>query len=183
MLLNCYNKNAEEILISKEQLSERVKQLGAEITRDYENKKLLLISILKGSSVFLADLMREIKLELEIDFMCISSYQNSTQSSGKISILKDLSRDIENYNVLIVEDILDTGLTLSYLIPMLLERNPESLKICTLLDKPSRRRVPVQADYVGFRIDDCFIVGYGLDYAEHYRNLDYIGIYKELKER
>ncbi|MDD6345133.1 MAG: hypoxanthine phosphoribosyltransferase [Oscillospiraceae bacterium] len=178
-----YTRNAEEILITKEQLSEKIKQLGADITKDYKDKKLLLISILKGSVVFLADLMREIRLPLEIDFMCISSYQNSTQSSGNVKILKDLSRDIKGFDVLIVEDILDTGLTLSYLIPMLLDRKPESLKICTLLDKPSRRRVPVQADYAGFRIDDSFIVGYGLDYAEHYRNLDYIGIYKESNER
>lgn len=171
-----------DILITKEQISERVKQLGCEITKAYENKNLLLISILKGSVVFLADLMREINLPLKIDFMCVSSYQNSTQSSGNVEILKDLSENIEGLDVLIVEDILDTGLTLSYLIPMLLDRNPNSLKICTLVDKPSRRKVPVQADYVGFRIDDCFIVGYGLDYAQHYRNLKYIGIYKETNE-
>jgi len=177
-----YTQNAEEVLITSAQLDERIRQLGNQITQDYQGKKLLLISILKGSVVFLSDLMRKIKLPLEIDFMCISSYQNSMQSSGEVKILKDLSRNIENYHVLIVEDILDTGITLSYLVPKLLDRRPESLKICTLLDKPSRRRVPVQADYVGFRIDDRFIVGYGLDYAENYRNLDYIGVYKELNE-
>lgn len=171
--------NIESVLITENQISERVKQLGKEITEAYRGKNLLLISILKGSAVFLADLMREIELPLEIDFMCVSSYQNSTESSGKVNIVKDLSKDIKSYDVLIVEDILDTGLTLSYLIPKLLDRNPESLKICTLLDKPSRRKVPVYADYTGFSIEDSFIVGYGLDYAEKYRNLRYIGIYKE----
>lgn len=171
-----YIKNIKEVLITEEQLRNRVAELGKEITESYRDKKLLLLSILKGSVVFLSDLMREIDLPLEIDFMCVSSYQNSTESSGNVRILKDLSKDIKDYSVLIVEDILDTGMTLSYLIPELLDRNPESLKICTLLDKPSRRKVPLRADYTGFQIENHFIVGYGLDYAEQYRNLKYIGI-------
>ncbi|MDE5946748.1 MAG: hypoxanthine phosphoribosyltransferase [Oscillospiraceae bacterium] len=171
-----YTNNIKKILITEEQLKKRISELGRQITEEYRGKKLLLLSILKGSVVFLSDLMREIDLPVEIDFMCVSSYQNGTESSGNVRILKDLSRNIQGYNVLIVEDILDTGMTLSYLIPELLERNPESLKICTLLDKPSRRRVPLKADYTGFEIENHFIVGYGLDYAEHYRNLKYIGI-------
>lgn len=171
-----YTDNIKKILITEEQLEKRISELGRQITDEYKDKKLLLLSILKGSVVFLSDLMREIDLPLEIDFMCVSSYQNSTKSSGNVRILKDLTKDIKDYSVLIVEDILDTGMTLSYLIPELLDRNPESLRICTLLDKPSRRKVPLKADYVGFQIENHFIVGYGLDYAEQYRNLKYIGI-------
>ena len=170
--------NVCEVIISEDKLKSRIQELGEQITRDYKNKKLLVIGVLKGCFVFMADLVREINLPCEIDFMYISSYNKSTVSSGVINIVKDLSIDVSGYDVLIIEDILDTGLTLETLCTLLQTRNPNSLKICTLLDKPSRRKSNIYADYVGFIIDDNFVIGYGLDYAEEYRNLPYIGIYK-----
>lgn len=154
----------------------RISEMGEEITRDYQGKDLVVIGILKGAVMFLADLVKQIKLPLTIDFMAVSSYGRSTHSSGVVRILKDLDEEIEGKDVLIVEDIVDTGLTLNYLADNLLSRNPKSLKICCCLDKPSKRQTPVKVDYVGFVIPDKFVVGYGLDYAEKYRNLSYIGV-------
>ncbi|MFS8500474.1 MAG: hypoxanthine phosphoribosyltransferase [Caldicoprobacter sp.] len=162
------------ILIDEQTLMRRIAEMGEQITRDYQGKDLVLVGILKGSVLFLADLVKHIKLPLVIDFMAVSSYGSSTRSSGVVRILKDLDEEIEGKDVLIVEDIIDTGLTLNYLTELLLSRNPKSLKICCCLDKPSRRKVPVKVDYVGFSIPDEFVVGYGLDYAERYRNLPYI---------
>ncbi len=169
----------EKIYYSKEQLDEIVVRLGAQISKDYEGKNLLLVSILKGSVVFMADLMREITVPCKIDFMCVSSYNDSTVSSGVVKIVKDLDINLEGYDVLIVEDILDSGRTLSYIKSILLTRNPKSLRICTLLDKPERRVVDdIVADYAGAEVPDAFIVGYGLDYDEKYRNLPFIGVLK-----
>ena len=164
-----------EILISEEQLKRTVKMLGERITEDYQGKKPLLICILKGSTVFFSDLIREISLPLEIDFMAISSYGASTVS-GEVKMVKDLDRSIENRNVIIVEDIVDSGRTLSYLKRVLCNRGAETIRIVSLLDKPSRRVVPLDVDYTGFEIPDAFVVGYGLDYDEVYRNLPLIGI-------
>ncbi len=169
----------EQVLLSQEQLKEIVKDLGERITEDYKGKKLLLVSVLKGSVVFMGDLMREIKIPCCIDFMAVSSYGNSTSSSGAVKIIKDLDTNvIEGSDLLIVEDILDSGKTLHYLMDILSRRNPSSIKICTLLDKPDRRVVDLKADYSGATIPDAFVVGYGLDYAEKYRNLPYVGILK-----
>lgn len=173
------NKDIKSVLFSEETLSQTVKELGKKITEDYKDKKLLLLGILKGSVVFMSDLMRNIDVPCEIDFMAVSSYGNGTKTSGRVRILKDLDRDIAGYDVLIVEDILDSGNTLNYLIDVLRTRNPASIHICTLFDKPERRQVPVYADYKGLAVPDEFIVGYGLDYSEKYRNLPYIGILKE----
>ncbi|MBQ5994689.1 MAG: hypoxanthine phosphoribosyltransferase [Clostridia bacterium] len=168
-----------EVLLSQEQLKDIVKRLGEQITKDYEGKKLILVSVLKGSVVFMGDLMREIKIPCYIDFMSVSSYGNSTSSSGAVKIIKDLDTNvIEGSHLLIVEDILDSGRTLSYLKDILERRNPESIKICTLLDKPDRRVVDLNADYVGSSIPDEFVVGYGLDFAEMYRNLPFVGVVK-----
>lgn len=171
-------QDIERVLYSQEALSERVAELGAQITKDYEDKKLLVIGILKGSNVFMSDLVRSIDLPLKMDFMVVSSYGNATESSGVVRIIKDLDQSIEEYHLLIVEDIIDSGLTLSYLKENLLTRNPKSIEICTLLDKPSRRKQNVDVKYVGFEVPDEFIVGYGIDYAEYYRNLPYVGILK-----
>ncbi|MEF9991031.1 MAG: hypoxanthine phosphoribosyltransferase [Romboutsia sp.] len=165
-----------EVMISEEQLQEKVSELAKQIERDFAGEELLVVGILKGASVFVADLIRKINLDVNIDFMSVSSYGNSTESSGAVKILKDLDVNIEGKNVLIVEDIIDSGLTLSNLVETLNVRNPKSLKLCTLLDKPQRRRVDIHVDYVGFVIEDKFIVGYGIDYAEKYRNLPYIGV-------
>ena len=166
-----------EVMISENQLRERLKELGQKISSDYgEDSNLLLVSILKGSVVFLADLMRCIDLPLSIDFMFASSYGSGTESRGNVKIIKDLDVNISDYDILIVEDILDSGYTLSKIIEILKTRNPRSLRVCALLDKPDRRVTPVQLDYNGFVIEDKFIVGYGLDYDEKYRNLPYIGV-------
>ena len=176
---NIMENDIEQVLLSQEQLKEIVKNLGERITEDYQGKKLLLVSVLKGSVVFMGDLMREIKLPCCIDFMSVSSYGNSTSSSGVVKIIKDLDTNvIEGSDLLIVEDILDSGKTLHYLIDILSRRNPSSIKICTLLDKPERRAVDLKVDYSGATIPDAFVVGYGLDYAEKYRNLPYVGILK-----
>ena len=169
----------EEILITEEQIRKRVDELGAQITKDYEGKNLLLIGILKGSVPFMADLMRRIDTDVEIDFMSVSSYGSTTKSSGVVRILKDLDNSIEGKNVLIVEDIVDSGLTLSYIKKHLLGRKPASLKVCTFLDKPSRRKVEFTPDYCGFEVGDKFIVGYGLDFDQKYRQLPYISWIKE----
>lgn len=174
------NDDIEKVLFSEEQLKAVIKSLGEQITRDYEEKNLLLVSILKGSVIIMADLMREIKIPAEIDFMAVSSYGGDTKTSGTVKIIKDLDRDIAGYDLLIVEDILDSGKTLSYLKDILTARNPKSIKICTLFDKPERREVPnIKADYVGAVVPDEFIVGYGLDYDQKYRNLPFVGILKE----
>ncbi len=172
-------KDIEKVYYSEETLREIVAELGKKISEDYKDKNLLLVSVLKGSVVFMADLMREITVPCEIDFMCVSSYKDGTTSSGAVKIIKDLDINLEGKDVLIVEDILDSGRTLSYLKSVLMTRNPRSFKICTLLDKPERRAVPdLFADYSGAEVPDEFVVGYGLDYAEKYRNLPYIGVLK-----
>ena len=169
----------EEVLISKEELAAKVAELGAQISKDYEGEELFLIGILKGSVPFMADLMRAITLDVEMDFMSVSSYGSGTKSSGVVRILKDLDSDIAGKNVLIVEDIIDSGLTLAYLKEYLVKRNPKSIKIVTMLSKPARRKADLEADYTGFVIDDKFIVGYGLDIDQKYRNLPYISWIKE----
>lgn len=169
----------DRVLLSEEDLRNIVKRLGAEITKDYEGKKLVLVSVLKGSVIFMADLMREIKIPCSIDFMSVSSYGSGTKTSGVVKIIKDLDTDVvEGADLLIVEDILDSGVTLEYLIKILSARNPRSIKICTLLDKPERRKANVFADYAGAQIPDAFVVGYGLDYDEKYRNLPFVGALK-----
>ncbi|MDA8229545.1 MAG: hypoxanthine phosphoribosyltransferase [Desulfitobacterium hafniense] len=168
-----------KILFTREQLQERIAELGAEITRDFKGQKLLVLGILKGAVPFMADLIREIKIPLFYDFMAVSSYGASTSSSGVVRILKDLERSVEDVHILIVEDIIDTGLTLKYLKENLSARNPLSVKVVTLLDKPERRKVSVVPDYNGFTIPDEFVVGYGLDFNEEYRNLPYVGVLKE----
>ncbi|MFN8223527.1 MAG: hypoxanthine phosphoribosyltransferase [Gaiellales bacterium] len=165
-----------EILIDPQTLQGRLGELGAEITRDYEGKDLLLVGVLKGAVFFMADLMRELALPCEIDFMAISSYGAGSDSSGVVRILKDLDLNISGRDVLVVEDIIDSGLTLSYLMRTLRARRPASLEICTLLTKPERREIEVPVRYVGFEIPNKFVIGYGLDFAERYRNLPYIGV-------
>ena len=171
-------KDIQEVLFSEEQLKNRVAELAAMIEKDYEGKEIMLISVLRGSFVFMADLCRAINLHCTVDFMSVSSYGKGTKSSGQVQITKDLSEDISGRHVIVVEDILDSGNTLSYLLKMLQNRNPASIRLCTLLDKPDRRVKPVEVHYSGFAIPDAFVVGYGLDYAERYRNLPYIGILK-----
>lgn len=166
-------------LIGEAELLQRIAQMGAEITTQYKDKELHLICILKGSIFFTCALAQKIQNPVIFDFMSVSSYGNSTKSSGRVKIEKDLDEGIEGKHVLIVEDIIDSGRTLSYLKDLLLARKPKSLKICTLLDKPERRETDITVDYVGFQIPDEFVVGYGLDYAQKYRNLPYIGVLKE----
>lgn len=167
-----------EVLLSEEQIVKIVKKLGEQITRDYKGKNLVLVSVLKGSVVFMADLMRAIDIPCSIDFMVVSSYGKGTESKGSVKIIKDLDLNLDGLDLLIVEDILDTGRTLASLIDILKMRNPNSVKICTFLDKPERRIADIQADYTGVQVPDAFVVGYGLDYAERYRNLPYVGIVK-----
>ena len=171
-------RDIERVLFSEEQLRQRVEELAAQITADYQGKQPLLVSVLRGSFVFMADLTRRIDLPCTVDFMSVSSYGSGTKSSGQVQITKDLSDDIEGRDVIVVEDILDSGNTLFYLLQILQARAPASIRLCTLLDKPERRVKPVSAHYSGFTIPDAFVVGYGLDYAERYRNLPYIGILK-----
>ncbi len=166
-----------EVLLSEEQVSAKVAQLGVQISTDYAGRQLTLVSVLKGSLPFMADLMREITIPVRIDLMEVSSYGGtSTESSGLVRIIKDLSASIDGDDVLLVEDIIDTGLTLNYLIRYLRGKNPRTLRICTLLDKPARRLVEIPVDYIGFTIPDQFVVGYGLDYGELYRNLRFVGV-------
>lgn len=168
----------DHVLISEEALQKRVAELGAQISADYAGKAPLLVSVLRGSFIFMADLTRHIQPFCQVDFMAVSSYGAGTSSSGQVNIVKDLTDSIEGKDIIVIEDILDSGNTLSYLFQLLKARNPASLKLCTLLDKPSRRTKPIQADYVGFTVPDEFVVGYGLDYDELYRNLPYIGVLK-----
>lgn len=172
------NNDILRVLLSEEQIKVRVKELGARITEEYKGKDLMIIGVLKGCMIFLSDLVREIKLPLTMDFMVVSSYGSATKSSGVVRIIKDLERDITDKDVLIVEDIVDSGLTLSYLIENLKSRNPRSVKLCSLLDKPDRRKTDVYIEYTGFRIPDEFVVGYGLDYDEVYRNLPFVCVLK-----
>ena len=172
------HKDVEQILYTEEELRKRVKELGCQITADYSGREPLLISVLRGSYIFMADLTRSINLDVTVDFMSVSSYGAGTVSSGQVEIKKDLSTSIEGKDLIIVEDILDSGNTLYYLMDVLRARKPASVRLCTLMDKPERRVKPIKADYVGFTIPDAFIVGYGLDYAEKYRNLPYVGVLK-----
>jgi hypoxanthine phosphoribosyltransferase len=172
------HEDLECILISAEQLQHRIKELGEQITADYAGTDLLLVGVLKGAVVFMVDLARHIRLPVELDFMAVSSYGRSTESSGIVRILKDLDTSVEGRHVLVVEDIIDTGLSLRYIIEHLLNQRPASLRICALLNKQKARKADVTVDYIGFSIPDRFVVGYGLDYAEVYRNLPYVGILK-----
>ncbi len=168
----------EKILISEEEIRKRIGELSEKISRDYEGKDLLCIGILKGSVVFLSDIIRNISIPLSIDFMTVSSYGNSTETCGELKIKKDLDADIKGKNVLIIEDIIDSGVTLSKLVELLKAREPESVEICALLNKPERRTANVDAKYIGFDIPNEFIIGYGLDYAEKYRELPFVGVLK-----
>jgi hypoxanthine phosphoribosyltransferase len=165
-----------QVILPEEAVRERVRELGAQISRDYEGRTVLLVAVLRGAALFIADLAREITIPVELDFMAVSSYGSSTKSSGVVRIIKDLDEVIEGRDVIVVEDILDTGLTLKYLLKNLASRKPASLEVVTLLSKEGKQRVPISCRYVGFAIPDEFVVGYGLDYAEKYRNLPYIGI-------
>ncbi len=168
-----------EILVSSEDLQRRVRELGAEISRDYEGRDLVMVGVLKGAVLFIADLMRQLTVPCEIDFMAVSSYGSSTDSSGVVRILKDLDAPIEGRDVLIVEDIIDSGLTLHYLMRNLKARSPRSLEVCALLTKPERRRVDLPTRYVGFEIPNRFAIGYGLDHSQRYRNLEYVAVLDE----
>ena len=167
-----------EVLLTKEEIEAVVKELGKKITEDYKGKNLFLITVLKGAVVFLGDLMRAIEIPCEIEFMVLSSYGSGTTSTGSVKIVKDIDLPLEGKDVLIVEDILDTGFTLSFRVDLLKSRNPKSIETCTLLDKPDRRKVEISAKYTGRKIPDEFVVGYGLDYDEKYRNLPFIGVLK-----
>lgn len=169
----------EKILISEEQLQQRIRELGAELTRDYADKNPIIVGVLKGVVIFYADMVKQIKVPCEMAFMTLRSY-NGTESTGQIQVVQDVTADIKGRHVLILEDIFDTGKSLDFTYRHLMEREPASIKICTLLDKPSRRRpeITLQADYTGFTIDDLFVIGYGLDYDEYYRNLPFVGILK-----
>ena len=173
-----FNNPTLEILIPTDKLQARIREMGAEIARDYAGRRPELICVLKGAVTFMSDLMRTIDLNLSIDFIAVSSYGKGTNSTGEVKIVKDLDGPLEGRDIILVEDILDTGLTLSYLVRNFRSRGATSVKIATLLNKPGRRKVEVRADYIGFDIPDEFVVGYGLDYAERYRNLPYIGVVK-----
>lgn len=168
----------KEVLISTEEIAKRVKEMGREISEDYAGKEILMIGVLRGAVIFMADLARAIEVPTAIDFMAVSSYGAGTTSTGVVRILKDLDEDVEGKHVLVVEDIIDSGLTLNYLLDNLRSRKPASIKLATLLNKPERRKKEVHVDYNGFTIPDEFVVGYGLDFAEKYRNLPFIGILK-----
>lgn len=165
-----------ETLLTEQQIKQRVLELGAQITLDYQGRQIFAICLLKGSMIFSSDLIRTLRVPLTIDVMRASSYGNSTESMGSVKILQDLDKDISNRDVLVIEDIVDTGRTLKKTLDLLKFRNPRSLKVCSLLDKPSRRVIPIPIDYIGFTIEDKFVVGYGLDFDEYYRELPYIGI-------
>lgn len=168
--------NKIDTLISKEELAVRVAELGKQIAKDYEGKNLVCVGLLKGSVVFMADLIKTIDLDLTIDFMKVSSYGGGTDSTGVVKILKDVDEEVTGKDVLLIEDIVDTGLTIANVKEFIAKKRPNSVKVCTLLDKPSRRKVDVKTEYSGFEIPDAFVIGYGLDYAEKYRNLPYIGV-------
>ncbi|WP_027938335.1 hypoxanthine phosphoribosyltransferase [Anaeroarcus burkinensis] len=171
-------QDIERVLLSEEELRQRVRELGEEISKEYAGKEILMIGVLRGAVMFMADLARAIDVPVMIDFMAVSSYGTSTSSSGIVRILKDLDEEVAGKHVLIVEDIIDSGLTLSYLVDNIKSRQPASVRICTLLNKPERRKVDLEVNYNGFTVPDEFVVGYGLDYAEKYRNLPFIGILK-----
>jgi hypoxanthine phosphoribosyltransferase len=170
--------DVSHIILQEDEIRAKIRELGQEITRDYAGESVLLVAVLRGAFLFIADLIRELDVPAEVDFMAVSSYGSSTKSSGVVRILKDLDEIIEGRNVLVVEDILDTGLTLKYLLKNLASRKPKTLEVVTLLSKTGKQRVPIDCRYVGFEIPDEFVVGYGLDYAERYRNLPYIGVLK-----
>jgi hypoxanthine phosphoribosyltransferase len=172
------HEDVERLVADEEAIQRTVEQLGRRISDDYEGETVLLVAVLRGAALFVADLAREIEVPVEIDFMAVSSYGSSTKSSGVVRILKDLDEDIEGRHVLVIEDILDTGLTLKYLLKNLATRSPASLEVCTLLSKVGKQRVPISCKYVGMEIPDEFVIGYGLDYDEKYRNLPYIGVLK-----
>lgn len=172
------NKDVEKILLSEEEIAQRVTQIGVKISEDYAGKDPIIISVLKGSFIFMADLVRAVSIPCTVDFMSVSSYGAGTTSSGEVKILKDFDNSIEGRHVIIVEDILDSGRTLSYLMKTLKARGAASIALCTFLDKPERRTVPVEVAYCGFQVPDAFIVGYGLDYDQCYRNLPYVGVLK-----
>lgn len=172
-------EDIKKILLDEEKISKKIKEIGKNISEDYKGKELILIGVLKGSVMYMAELMKQIDIPCTMDFMSVSSYGNSTTSSGVVKILKDLDASIEGKDVLIVEDIIDSGITLKYLAQYLRAKNPNSLEITTLLNKPERRKADIEVKYIGFEVPDYFLVGYGLDYAEKYRNLPYIGILKE----
>ncbi len=178
--MKCQEKDIEKILFSKEEIQARIEELGKQITEDYKDaKSLLVIGILKGSCVFYADLIREINLPIEIEFMSVSSYQDSSMSSGEVKIIKDVGTTVALKHVLFVEDIIDTGFTMSKVMEMFHERGAASVKLCSLLSKPDRRKVEIPIDYLGFTIPDEFVIGYGLDFAERYRNLPFVGVLDE----
>ena len=168
--IKMYGKEIKKILVSREEIAKRVAELGKQISEDYKDESVTLVCTLRGASIFFADLVREIEGDVEIDFIAVSSYGAGTKSSGEVKMIKDLSEPIKDKNVIIVEDIIDTGITLCYLQKLLLARAPKSLKVCSLLDKPSRRQVDFKGDYIGFEIENEFVVGYGLDYGEKMRN-------------
>ncbi|MGI6214127.1 MAG: hypoxanthine phosphoribosyltransferase [Christensenellales bacterium] len=172
-------KDVKEVLVTRDQIAEKTKEIAERISRDFHGERLLMVCILRGASLFFADLVRLINTEVNFDFMAVSSYGSGTSSSGEVKIVKDISTRIEGQNVILVEDIIDSGNTLNYLKRVLLARSPKSLKICALLDKPARREADIEGDYVGFTIPDAFVVGYGLDYQERYRNLPEICVLKE----
>ncbi|MBQ0098755.1 MAG: hypoxanthine phosphoribosyltransferase [Oscillospiraceae bacterium] len=172
------HNDVEKILLSEEELQEAVVRIAKQIDEDYKGKEIVLVGLLKGSVVFMADLLKHITTPCRIDFMCVSSYGASTKSSGRVNILKDLSQPITDADVIIVEDIIDSGNTMAFIKQYFAAKNANSVKICTMLSKPSRRETEVDLDYVGYEVPDEFVVGYGLDYAEHYRNLSYIGVLK-----
>lgn len=162
------------IQFTEEQIAQRIKELGKQIQQDYDGKNLLVLSILRGSFMFVADLVRKIDLKLSIEFLRTSSYEDALESSGNVELIYPLEKDITDFDVLIVDDIIDSGITMSYLLEYISKMNPKSVKVCSLLDKPSRRKVNIVPDYVGFEVGDCFIVGYGLNYGDYYRNTPYI---------
>ncbi|MFI3253041.1 MAG: hypoxanthine phosphoribosyltransferase [Eubacteriales bacterium] len=173
-----YKSDIQEVLYDKATIAQRVAELGAVISRDYQGKEVVLVAVLRGSFVFLADLCRHVDLDCTVEFMSVSSYGSGTSSTGQVQITKDLSCDISGKHILLIEDIMDSGNTLSYLFNMLKQREPASLQLCALLDNPARRQQNVEVSYCGFQIPNAFVVGYGLDYAQRYRNLPYIGILK-----
>lgn len=172
------NRDIERVLLSEQEIAEKVKQLGEQISRDYADKNPIIVGVLKGSFVFMADLLRAISVPCTIDFMSVSSYGSGTSSSGEVKIIKDFDQSVEGRHLIVIEDILDSGRTLSYLMKTLKARGAASITLCTFLDKPERRVVPVEVAYCGFTVPDAFIVGYGLDYDQKYRNLPYVGVLK-----
>ncbi len=175
---DCMKDDIEEILLPEQELAKAVKKLGRQISSDYEGKNLIMVGVLKGSVIFMADLLRAITIPVSIDFMSVSSYGSGVKTSGVVKIIKDLDHDLSGYDVLIVEDILDSGLTLSYLTNVIRQRNVKSIRVVTLLDKPDRRQVNIKPDYSCFVVPDKYVVGYGMDYNQKYRNLPYVGVLK-----